>query len=633
MPSTKLKLDTPNRNIDSSTPSTNCLLVQDGYIDSSGAFHRRPGLSTFVDLSTSYPDLVGVGGLGQYWWQSQSMNIVVFGSRVFKITDNLGTVVELLGATLDVNRRVTFAECWDLTKNQTLLFMSNGGNLIYTDGNSLFTASGATLPTRVSHVLSIDTYIAVNDLDFPTIWHYSGKPGYPTDWTVSPNNYSTKNINDSISFMDNFRDKVIIQGSRTTEFWQDTGDASPFSPLIGATSHVGCVNPYSYSKLDNDAVFFASSRDVVALAGYEPQIISQSYANEFQSLGVVADAESDFINSIGGRKYYMVSFPDSGRTIVYNNETNSFSEWGSYNGDSYDIFVGHCYTYANDWGKHLILDKNNPYVYIMSPQFFDDAGTTMKTQIITGWYDHGTSERKRSNNLKINVKRGTNTITTSRTISVSHITYSGQADRIITSVINGGAEAYVFATGLSIAFPEDIVFSTTNTDYNGINHTLFSGTYARLDNPVIPYSGNATGYFNKALSPLLITTSSAHGLLDGDEIFISGTVNYNGTYTISLIDDNNFTINATFVLDEASLMTINVNREYSPKLYLNFRDDGNLSWSDDIELDLGTTGNSNTPIEIRGIGGIYSQRQYKFTFGDNADLSINSIEEDVELMV
>ncbi len=47
-------------------------------------------------------------------------------------------------------------------------------------------------------------------------------------------------------------------------------------------------------------------------------------------------------------------------------------------------------------------------------------------------------------------------------------------------------------------------------------------------------------------------TAGTHGFDDGDTVTISGTTNYNGTFIITLIDVDNFTITDTFVADDAT---------------------------------------------------------------------------------
>ena len=67
----------------------------------------------------------------------------------------------------------------------------------------------------------------------------------------------------------------------------------------------------------------------------------------------------------------------------------------------------------------------------------------------------------------------------------------------------------------------------------------------------------------------------------------------------------------------------------APKMYLQYRDDRESLWSNNIELDLGILGDRNAyEAEIYGLG-MYRSRQWRITFADNADLQLVELSEDV----
>jgi len=67
-------------------------------------------------------------------------------------------------------------------------------------------------------------------------------------------------------------------------------------------------------------------------------------------------------------------------------------------------------------------------------------------------------------------------------------------------------------------------------------------------------TGSITAYADSATSPGVNTTvtSAAHGLSDGDEVIISLTTNYNGTYTIENVTTNTFDIVKAFTVNDAT---------------------------------------------------------------------------------
>ena len=64
-------------------------------------------------------------------------------------------------------------------------------------------------------------------------------------------------------------------------------------------------------------------------------------------------------------------------------------------------------------------------------------------------------------------------------------------------------------------------------------------------------SGSITA-FADAGAGMVTVTSSAHGLVEGDSVTISGTTSYNGTFTISNVATNTFDIRDTWVADDAT---------------------------------------------------------------------------------
>ena len=147
-------------------------------------------------------------------------------------------------------------------------------------------------------------------------------------------------------------------------------------------------------------------------------------------------------------------------------------------------------------------------------------------------------------------------------LTCTHMTYSGNPDWGITG-INDGASILVFwYTGDKVsATYKNYVFSTTEPSYNVKRLARDNGPIesTKLIYPAtpIPKNGDATGYFNLALGPLLITATS-HGLSSGTIIEISGTINYDGQWPVTVIDDNNFTIDTSFELDEISTMVVSL---------------------------------------------------------------------------
>ena len=65
-------------------------------------------------------------------------------------------------------------------------------------------------------------------------------------------------------------------------------------------------------------------------------------------------------------------------------------------------------------------------------------------------------------------------------------------------------------------------------------------------------TGAITQYADAGDAIHVVVTSAGHGLLDGDTVTITGSTNYNGTFTVSSSATNTFEIVDTWVVDDAA---------------------------------------------------------------------------------
>ena len=157
----------------------------------------------------------------------------------------------------------------------------------------------------------------------------------------------------------------------------------------------------------------------------------------------------------------------------------------------------------------------------------------------------------------------------------SHITYAGASDIPITSLVKwniGFNDTVIYVTLDQGTFPFPgytnylgalATLSFTNPVYNSYKITDITDYFhqGRNNYNLAHLSENTnqdmgqTGYLNLAQAPLLIT-ASAHGLKNGSSVQITGTTNYNGTFIVSNVTTDTFTIDTPFVADEASSMKI-----------------------------------------------------------------------------
>jgi hypothetical protein len=385
----------PYRGVDEVQLSGVSAYVMDAYVDELEQTCKRPGLDLFVDFGTSY----GVDGL--YWWDRQRVAIGVSAGRVFQIDDFAGSVTELVGATLTIGTRVSYAS------DGTKLVMANGGRMVHcTKSGALTTMADADAPIRVSHVAYLDGYILANLLD-TGLFHFCTNDDM-TDWDAAEF-AAAEGKPDTITALYEGWSEIALVGPESVEIWVNDGQ-TPFSRLSGGLIQEGCGAPHTFRQVGNAWMWLSKKRRFVQLTGRTPEPVSFPYDKIIQSFVTVDDAVAD-VMEIAGQCFYVVSFPSANRTFVYSVYRKAWHEWGYWNQSlaDYQRWRGSAYCYAEPWGLHLVGDRASGKIYKMSREYFSDNGDLIRSVRRTGFNDHGTPQLKRSYEAIIRTKRGQGT--------------------------------------------------------------------------------------------------------------------------------------------------------------------------------------------------------------------------------
>jgi len=373
------------------------------YTDELGATNKRPGLTSWIDLGTGYP----VEGL--YWWEFDQSVIAVSNGRIWRITDAGGTKSEIssggdlldpYGTTLG-RVRVEFAEL------DTYVFMANGKFVYYPDGASLskyVNDADADAPTHVHYVTAHDKYILCDDASAVGKIMYSNV-GVPLAWNAL-DFFTLESKPDDLMQVRSAWREIFLPGSDSIEVWFNDG-VTPFSRLEGAYTEDGILASYSLVNSDGVWLYLNKNRDVVALSGRTPRVISGPFAKFLDSLTFVSDAWGQVVK-VAGRSFYVLTFQQEDKTIVCDvtrvDSGGGWSEWGAWGGAAYADFIGRAYCYAVGFNFHL-WGGTDGKIYKMDPDTYKDGATAIRTVRQTGRVDHGTGMKKRSLRLRVKIKK------------------------------------------------------------------------------------------------------------------------------------------------------------------------------------------------------------------------------------
>lgn len=381
------------KNADEIETNEQSVVLYDGWRDELGGVHRRPGLSSWVDLGTS----AAIDGL--YDWVAQSLLVAVSGGRVFTVNSS-AIVTERTGATLTPGVPVSFAT------DGSYLFMAAGGQIVYLDPGTAVAAyvTDPQAPTAVTHVGFVDGYIVA-----PTVG--SGQFNWSDvndslNWSAV--NFATaEGSPDSTIAMLIKERELYFFGSESVEVWENVGDSTTFTRVPGGLLQEGCGAVYSIVSTENFTFWLSPNSQFKRYSGRAIETVSSPYDKELQSFGTISDCRAYRLDIVG-RTFLVFTFPIENRTLVYNVTNDNWSEWGQWSpaANAYNAWAGNCITFSPRHRATFVGDRATGLMYIMSEETLTDNGAAIRLATLSGHVDHGTSVRKRNNRLRLRAKVG-----------------------------------------------------------------------------------------------------------------------------------------------------------------------------------------------------------------------------------
>lgn len=178
---------------------------------------------------------------------------------------------------------------------------------------------------------------------------------------------------------------IWLFGSQETELWYTSGAADfPFQRLPSLSIGAGCSSPYSIAANGDMVLWLGADKAglprVYAGLGQAAQPVS-TYAIESAIQGY-ADC-SDAIGNIyqqAGHTFYVLTFPQAGKTWVYDVSTSLWHERCSLAADGTTEAPLRASAWANAYGSVFCGDPENGTIYEVSLDLDTDAGLPIKRQ-------------------------------------------------------------------------------------------------------------------------------------------------------------------------------------------------------------------------------------------------------------
>ena len=300
----------------------------------------------------------------------------VAGANFYKI-DALGVVTFI--ATMSSSISAVVGMAW----NGTQLIAVDGSNgYIYTPSTNIGAKiTSANFPNGCTSVVYIDGYFLVNVAGTQQFYKSSLYDG--TTWAAL--DFASAESNpDNVVAIDNMSSTLVLWGSSSIEFWQDTGGFPfPFSRLSGATSQWGLAALWSRAFVGNAICFLAQNSQgaaqVMMLNGYSPTRISTTDIEHLiMGMSMISDAVA-YSYMIDGAVMYQLTFPTANKSLLWDSATKMWSvvqSGVSRQGNRHNTTLGVSFN-----SMYYVTDYLNGNLYKLDQANYTENGAAVLRQI------------------------------------------------------------------------------------------------------------------------------------------------------------------------------------------------------------------------------------------------------------
>lgn len=275
--------------------------------------------------------------------------------------------------------------------DNTLTLVVVDGSLRNDDPASLTGGVQVDLPTRVATPMPTtdNGFFGADKVIFLSTFLLFNKPGTPQFYvsdslavTFTALFFANKTASQDILLsLETARGEVWLLGAQfSSEIWTLSGAPDfPFQSLPGVLVENGCIAKYSVAKADGQIFWLAQNAQgrgiVVRASGYEADRIS-THAIENSIRGYNPFDAIGFTYQSNGHTFYVLTFPTSDATWVFDQATEQWHEWAWTDpaGPPGNLHRhrANCGTYG--YSMNLVGDWENSNLYSIDPAAMLDNG-------------------------------------------------------------------------------------------------------------------------------------------------------------------------------------------------------------------------------------------------------------------
>lgn len=375
-------------------PSTELAVKLENLImNEAGSNIDRPALSLFATVEARKV-------IGMHFWKQEDILVFVTDDRRIWTVTEAGVTAEITGAAvLGGTERVSFAE------DGILLALAGGGAPQSWAGTGTCAVMGGAPPNTKS-IVYLDGYWIAATIDDQII-QWAGPTAVTRATWSAGNFFSAEAYPDNVSALHVLFRELWSLGDESIEVYQNLGTSTvPFQRVFAFDRGIGAT--FSVIQADNTLWFFDSERRFIRMNGKTPEIISGPISRTLKAMTTVSDCWGARID-IDGYFLLLWSFPTEEKTYVYDYLNKRWYRWYTYHDTNEVHFAVGAHAFAKTWNKHYVGGAYSGIVSELSRSFKTDNADPLRRVRRTGWIDHGTGTRKRSNGYRFSVKRGLGT--------------------------------------------------------------------------------------------------------------------------------------------------------------------------------------------------------------------------------
>lgn len=292
-----------------------------------------------------------------------------------------------------------------MTHNGDMLGIADGTTFYtYDIGTTTLDNTVTNSPANAQTVAYQDGYFIVTKAASDRFYVGEGATWVATDYA------SAESAPDDLVAVYADQSEVVLFGTTTTEFWQNSGNADfPYSRISGASNEWGLAAQQSVAKFDNSIMYLARNRNgqvmVARLNGYLPQKVSTHDIDRIINSAATSDAVG-YSYMLDGHSFYVLTLPSLGQTWMYDGASGAWTKLESYGITRHRALRG-----LNAFGKVLVSDYESGLVYELRSDEYTDNGETITREITSEHVVSEDRERLTVHCLRIDAEVGIGTAT------------------------------------------------------------------------------------------------------------------------------------------------------------------------------------------------------------------------------